>query len=249
MDKIMLGVMSNKKEVGFYQSSENLIQVPIALITSLGTVMQPRMSNMISNNADTSKIEDLFKKSIALAMFLSTSLGFGIMTVAQEFVPLFYGNGFEKCIILFYVLLPSCIFIAFANVVRTQYLIPNKKDKEYVISLLSGAAINLVFNTILIPHLQSIGAAIGTLVAESSVCIVQSLLMRREKSVRKYISMSIPFVISGGMMFFIWNGILINMNSIIIGLLVKIIFAGFTYLIVLALVFFMWKCFLKLILD
>lgn len=233
MDKIMLGMMSTEVEVGFYQSSENLIQVPVTLIASIGTVMQPRMSIMVSNKVNQEDIDGLFNKSIGIAMFLSTSLGFGLMTVAREFVPMFFGKGFEKCILLFYVLLPSCLFIAFANVIRTQYLIPYKKDREYVISLLCGAFINLAFNSALIPRLQSVGAAIGTLLAESSVCIVQSILMRKDKGVKQYVRIALPFVVSGVAMFLIWNWVVIDLGNKVINLGVKIFAAGGTYLLIL----------------
>ena len=92
----MLGLMSSTVEVGFYQSSEKVLQVPMALITSLGTVMQPRMSNLISLDTSKDYLASIMSKSIALALFLSTSIGFGIMTVVNEFVPIFYGDGVRK---------------------------------------------------------------------------------------------------------------------------------------------------------
>ena len=54
MDKIMLGIMTTKVEVGFYESSQKIIAIPTALITSLGTVMLPRMSNMVEKNEEQS---------------------------------------------------------------------------------------------------------------------------------------------------------------------------------------------------
>lgn len=246
MDKIMLGAMTSENEVGYYQSSDNVIQVPIALITSLGTVMQPRISKMIADNKSRDIIDRLTKKSMTLAILLSTSIGFGIMSVSKEFVPLFYGDGFGKCITLFSILLPSCIFVAFANVIRTQYLIPNKKDRQYVISLLVGAAINLVLNALLIPRLQSIGAAIGTLVAETSVCISQVILVRKEMQIRGYITLSIPFLISGTFMYLLWNNKTINIQNNIISLIVKIVLAASTYLLSLSIIYFVIKSMKKL---
>lgn len=240
MDKVMLGVMSDNTEVGLYQSSENLIQVPMALVTSLATVMQPRMSNMISRNVKQSALESTFSKSIMLSMFLSTSIGFGIMAVSQEFVPLFYGAGFEKCVSLLQILLPSCMFLAFASVIRTQFLIPRKKDKEFIISLFSGAGVNLVLNSILIPPLASVGAAIGTLCAEAAVCFVQAFLTRHELNTGKYAVYSLPFVFSGLVMFLLWNNRTFT-GGAITGLLIKIIVGGCTYLVVLGAILAIWK--------
>ena len=201
MDKIMLGAMISYKEVGYYHSSESIMQVPMALITSLGTVMLPRVSNMFSVGTSKKVMSSIFGHSIEFAMFLASSMCMGIMTVAQEFVPLFYGKGFDKCVILYYYLMPSCIFLAFANVIRTQYLIPKKKDFDFVLSLLIGAMVNLIINILLIPHFLSIGAAIGTLLAEASVCIVQTMVVRKEIPIISYFWNSVPYIVSGIIMF------------------------------------------------
>ena len=70
MDKIMLGIMTSKEQVGFYESSEKIIQIPMSLIVSLGTVMLPRISNLVANNHK--KNTDMLQKSVIYAMFLST---------------------------------------------------------------------------------------------------------------------------------------------------------------------------------
>ena len=245
MDKVMLGMMTTTEEVGFYHSSESIIQVPIALITSLGTVMQPRMTNMLSSKQNKNTIRTVFEKSILIAMFLSTSIGFGIMTVSKDFVPLFFGNGFEKCSTLFGLLLPSCVFIAFANVIRTQYLIPNKKDKEYILSLFAGAVVNLIFNSLLIPYYGSIGAAIGTLLAEACVCVVQALMTRHEIKTGYLVFLSIPFVFSGVLMYVIWNSKSFVTNSNLINMLIKIPVAGITYLFITAILLLAWNYIFK----
>lgn len=126
MDKIMLGLMSDMKQVGFYENTEKIVQVPMVLVNSLGTVMLPKTANLLARNEETIARKYL-KQSIIIAMILASSICFGIMAVAPLFVPWFYGTGYEQCIVLFQILMPSCIFLAFANVIRTQYLIPRKK--------------------------------------------------------------------------------------------------------------------------
>ena len=233
MDKIMLGILSTKSEVGLYESSEKVLQIPMAIIESLGTVMQPRMSNLVSQNADKNYMRDVLKKSIIVIMFFSTALGFGIMAVADEFVPIFYGEGFEKCALLFKILIPSCIFLAFTNVFKTQYLLPQKKDKEYIVALFTGAAVNTVVNLILIPRTKSAGAAIGTLLAEISVCIVIAHIVNKESRVLIYFSQAIPFVLSGLVMYISGEFIVFNFDSVFYSLALKVIVCGTIYIVTL----------------
>lgn len=217
MDKIMLGLISTKEQVGLYESSEKIIAIPTALIISLGAVMLPRISNIVSKDENYMALID---KSIIFAMMISSSLCFGIMSVSKEFVPWFYGPGFEICIILYQILLPSCVFLAFANVIRTQYLLPNQMDKHYIKSAFLGAGVNIVLNLFLIPFFQAAGAAIGTLVAEFVVCFYQSYIVRDALPIRHYLVSAIPFVFSGIIMF----GLLysFSLSSMLVSVLVKI---------------------------
>lgn len=201
MDKIMLGVMASKTEVGYYESSDKMILVPSVLINSLGMVMLPRISNLIANDQSDTSMSYL-EKSIRFESFLASSMGFGIMGVATVFVPLYYGDGFDKCIELFYILLPSCLFVGFANVLRTQFMIPNHMDIAYTVSVLSGTVINLVFNYLLIPRYASLGAAYATLLAEIIVCMLHCIFVWKKLPVMKYVKMTIPAIISGVIMFF-----------------------------------------------
>ena len=228
MDKIMLGQMTNLTEVGFYQNSEKIIDIPESLIMALGTVMLPRMSNLAVNN-DVKTSKRYIYLSILFAAFLSSSIGFGIAGISPEFVPWFFGKGFDPCISIFAVLAPSTIFIALANVIRTQYLIPLHKDKIYVVSVFLGAGINIVLNLLLIPYLKSTGAAIGTLAAEGVVCIYQYAMIHKETNFLKPIVRSSPFFISGITMFIALRAISIPIPNGLVCVIVKTLFGVVIY--------------------
>lgn len=232
MDKIMLGVLSNMKQVGYYEYSEKVIQIPIALVNSLGTVMLPKMSNLAANNKNKDEKKYIFI-SLLLAMFFSSSLCFGLMGIAKEFVPIFYGQGYQTCISLFYVLLPSCCFIAFANVFRTQYLIPHRMDIIYIKSVIYGAIINFLLNSILISRFQAMGAAVATLCAEAVVCIYQTIKIYKIFDMQKYIKDVIPFILSAiGMFLCLYNFPKVT-SSLIGNMFLKICIGVIVYFILL----------------
>lgn len=227
MDKIMLGNMSCKSEVGYYESCEKIIQIPVSLVNALGVVMLPRISNMLANNQNKKSVEYI-EKSISFTFVAVTPMLFGIMSVATEFVPLFYGKGFEKCIYLYQILLPSCLFLAIANVVRTQFLIPHKKDNVYIISVFTGAFVNMIINWMLIPKFESIGAALGTLIAEAMVCIVQIVYIRKELDILQFIKANIPMLFFGIVMYLILVNIRLNVNNFLL-LMIKCIVGVIVY--------------------
>jgi O-antigen/teichoic acid export membrane protein len=215
MDKIMLGLLTEVTEVGYYENAEKIINIPLTLITALGTVMLPRISNMVAKG-DKEKISLYINKSITFVMFMSFAMCFGLIAIGYNFAPLFFGKEFQKTGILIMMLATTLPFLSFANVLRTQYLIPNEKDKIYIKSVSLGAISNLIINFIFIPKLGSIGACIGTIIAEAVVMIYQTVSVRNELIIINYLKSIIPYFIKALIMFIcIYPLNFINMNSII----------------------------------
>ena len=196
MDKIMLGQMSDFAQVGFYESAEKIINIPMGVITALGTVMLPRMANLAAKS-QTAESRRYIRNSMLFAMFMAGGMTFGIAGVAEDFVPLFLGDEFLPSIRLLQVLTPTILFIAWANVIRTQYLIPNHRDRSYIISVLLGAVVNLTINALLIPRMAAMGAVIGTVCAEAAVCICQTVMVRKDLEIRRYLADTLPFLALG----------------------------------------------------
>ena len=202
MDKIMLGALSTMKEVGLYENTEKIINVPMGLITALGTVMLPRMSNLAAKG-DSDESLQYIEKSMFFVMFMGVALTFGIAGIGPIFAPIFFGKEFTKCGELLVWISPTIIFISWANVIRTQYLIPNKKDNIYIISVLLGAIINLTINAMLIGKYGAIGAVIGTILAEASVAIAQTIMVRDKLDFLLYIKNGLIFIPIGILMFIV----------------------------------------------
>ena len=49
-----------------------------------------------------------------------------------------------------------------------------------MVSVVSGSVVNLIINALLIPKYGSVGATVGTIVAEVTVCFIQCYAVRKE---------------------------------------------------------------------
>lgn len=143
MDKIMLGNMASYTEVGFYQNAEKIINLPMGIITALGTVMLPRMSNIIATG-DQGKTVQYIRLSIKFVTIVCSAIVFGLIGIAPVLAPVYLGEEFAACASIISLLAVTVFFIAWANVIRTQYLIPYRYDNIYVISMIVGAALNFL---------------------------------------------------------------------------------------------------------
>ena len=196
MDKLMLGAMSTKAQLGFYEASEKIILCASSVITAFGTVMMPRMTKLFSDG-NVSESQRYMKLSVEAVMASSFAISLGILSVSRLFAPIFWGKDFASCAYILSALALSIPFSGFANVIRMQYLIPNGMDRAYIISVILGAVSNLVANSLLISIYGALGAALGTVIAEGIVCIAQCFAVRKRISLQKYLNCIVPFGVAG----------------------------------------------------
>lgn len=228
MDKTMIGVLSSITEVGYYSNADSILNVPMGIIVALGTVMLPRLSNMISNG-DTENANRMFFKSLEFSLFFSIPIMFGMMAVGKNFAIIFLGSQFAKSGTIIQILSMTILFMTIANVIRTQYLIPNSHDKQYIFAIVSGAVVNLISNIIFISKYGCIGACVGTILAEFVVMLLHVIFANKYIPIVKYIFLEIKLFISGLLMFIVVNVInYININ-IFIKLFIQVIVGVFIY--------------------
>lgn len=185
LDKTMLGSLSSVTELGYFENAEKLINIPIAVITALGTVMLPRMSYVLSNS--TADYRSIILSSMRLALTLSCAMAMGLVVIADDVCPVFFGPGFEGCAPVIRLLAITVICSAWSSVVRTQFLIPKARDSIYVGSTVGAAVVNLALNIILIPRFGSLGACVGTIAAELFIVIYQTVATRRDLDAIDYL--------------------------------------------------------------
>ena len=242
MDKVMLGYLSDMKDVGFYENADKIVKMIQSLIVAIGTVMLPRMTSLFANakNQQGKKYLDLSFRVVFI--YVSAAI-FGILSISSEFCTLYFGTGFEKTGTLLNVLVLTVFFFGAGNVLRTQLLIPQKKDEIYIRSAILGAVLNLIVDLALIPRYGSYGAAVATVLAEVVVCVYQFLSVRSEINILKYLSEAFIFLFCGGIMYLILDKVF-GVQMGIAGLSAKIISGLFVYLILVGLVLIVEKLFL-----
>lgn len=188
LDKTMLGILENNiSEVGYYEQSQKIIKIALTFVTTMSVVMLPRISNVYAKG-ETEKIKEYMKKSFNFNWFLSIPIIFGIIAISKNFVPWFYGNGYEKIIGLLIYTSPIILFIAFSTTIGSQYLISVKKQNIQTIAVGIGAIVNVILNFILIPKLKSVGAVIATVIAEFLIVLTETIYVINNGNMKlKYI--------------------------------------------------------------
>lgn len=203
LDKTMIGaILNDMTEVGYYEQSQKIIKILLTIITSLGTVMMPRIAKLYAEGSKEI-IKEYMYKTFRFVFLLGFPLVFGIISVAENFVPVFLGAGYEPVINLICIISPIILFIGFSNVTGSQYLLATKRQREFTISVICGAIVNAILNLILIREFKAQGASVATVVAELTVTLIQLYYVRNDFNILKIIKSSIKYFISACVVFFV----------------------------------------------
>lgn len=231
MDKTMLGSLSSVTELGYYENAERLINIPISVINAFGTVMLPRMAYLLEHKTSSDSRKTIYA-SMKLALLLASVMATGLYLIADDVSVVLFGEQFLKSGSIIKILSITILASAWANVIRTQYLIPMRMDRVYVASTVGGAIVNLILNTLLIRRYGAYGACVGTIVAEYFVMLYQTIKVKAELDIGKYFMLLLECLIKDvGIMVIAYSfGKLFD--SIYIRLIVQIFLAVLLFFVV-----------------
>lgn len=175
LDMVMLGFMKDSTAVGYYTAASKITTVLMGVVSSLGTVMLPRLSNLI-HEGRMEEFNRLSRKAIDFVFTFSTPLFIGLIVLAPSLIHLFCGQSYEPAIRTLMIISPVMLIIGLSNVMGIQVLYPQRKENLVIYSTAVGAVINFSLNCLLIPKYAQDGAAIATVVAETGVTLTMSII-------------------------------------------------------------------------
>ena len=164
---------------------------------------------------------------------LAFPLIFGIIATADNFVPLFLGEGYETVKLLMKIMSWIILFIGLGNILGSQYLLSTKQQGKFTICVVCGAIVNVILNSLMIPKLQSLGAVIATVVAEFSVTAMEFYFVRKEFEIKEILILSRNYIVSALIMFIIVQIPKVLIHSGIITILVQVILGTIVYFVTL----------------
>lgn len=179
LDTVMLGFIKTDTDVGYYNTAVKVKNVLCSLVTSLGTVLLPRMS-CLAEEKKWDEFYSLVKKALNFVLLISLPLMVFFIIFANESILLLSGSMFLPAKLPMQIITPTIALIGITNVLGIQVLVPLGREKQVLYSEIAGAVINLILNSALIPSIESSGAAIGTLAAEFVVLAVQYRALRKD---------------------------------------------------------------------
>lgn len=206
MDTVMLGFISNDKEVAYYALATKLKMIMALTVSALGPVLLPRMTYCL-NNGQYHEFKNYIEKSLHFVILASVPcvVYFAIMT--PEVIDFLGGTEYQPATMCMRVITLAVIPLGVGNIACSQILTPLGKETLTMYSTICGAVINFIANAILIPQMGAVGAAVATVLAESIVAIIQVCFawneMREAFAKIKYSKLILTYAVIGVSLFFV----------------------------------------------
>lgn len=179
LDVVMLGFMKGDTEVGYYNAGIKVKTVLVTCVTSLGTVLLPRLSYYVQKE-EKDAFQRMVSKAFSFVFVTAASVMVYFMIFAEESILFLAGKAFLPAVYPMLILMPTVLFIGLSNITGIQILTPLGEEKKVVYSVAAGAVLDFVLNLVLIPGFGAAGAAFSTMLAEALVLAVQGWFLRKK---------------------------------------------------------------------
>ena len=210
LDRTMLGALASTKDVGIYDQALKLVNILLTLVTSLGSVMLPRVAGLLASG-DKRAVNKIHEMSFLIYNLVIFPIMAGMLIVNDDFVQFFLGQDFQDARYAIAIMIFRMFFIGWTNIMGIQILIPHNRNKEFMISTTAPAIISVGLNLLFLPKLGYIGAAIVSVLTEALVWAIQLYFTRRYLKKVSIIGSMTKIALASAIMY----GILLGLKTVI----------------------------------
>lgn len=230
LNKNMLGIIVNSTAVGYYNNSDSLVKMVLALVTATGTVMLPHVASEFAKG-NKEAINEMLYSSFDFVSFLSVAMAFGLAAVGLHGVPYFYGEGFAPVGPAIMIESAVIVIIGWSNAIGIQYLLPTDRVKEFSTSVIIGAVVNFILNFPLMELWGLKGAMISTVLSEAMVTGYQFWTIRNDIEYKRLFTNMWKYLLSGLIMFIPVSWLDRNLHTGVFSILLEVVVGILVYLL------------------
>ena len=186
LDTSMLGFISGEVEVGYYSAATKINRMVLSVVASMSSVFLPRLA-YLTKNGQKDEYKNMINKSFELIILIAFPCTVGLFMVSEPIIMLLSGQEYVSAIPVMKIMNPIVLIVGLSCVTGTQVLFTQGKEKKVLYSVIAGTVLNFILNMILIPRINSMGAAIASVCAEICVTSLQLIFGAKYFNVSKVI--------------------------------------------------------------
>ncbi len=178
LDSVLLGFLKDDAMVGVYDAAAKIRSVLVMFIASLSAVLLPRFSYYLSTRQEE-RFRRGLRMSSSFVLLITLPLMAYFLLLGESCLTVLYDGVSGDTLRCLRILIPTVFLVGCSNTTGIQLLTPMNMERTVTLSTVVGAAVDLIADLLLIPGLGAVGAALGTLIAETAVLAVQLFAVRK----------------------------------------------------------------------
>lgn len=170
VDQIMLGMMSDVKEVGNYVAATRLSEAWYFVGLTLIGVYYPKILHIRDKYGDKAYLDNIARYGNRL-LWLSIILAAVTTALSSYIITFLYGQEYIDASKILSITIWAVPFVYLGSI-STKMYVAASKEKVLIKRSLLGLLSNFVLNVLLIPSYGAVGAAVATLFAQIAVGVL-----------------------------------------------------------------------------
>lgn len=172
LDKTLIGAITKDSyQNGYYEQATKILKIVESVVfVAVNSVVGARISYLFAEE----KFDEIRQKILHSMNFIylfGYGAAFGLVGIAERFVPVFFGSGYHKVVTLIYLMSPLILIIGTSHCLGSQYYTPSGQRKRSAKMIVTGSVVNLCLNLLLIPWWGAYGATIASVLAEFAITV------------------------------------------------------------------------------
>jgi O-antigen/teichoic acid export membrane protein len=174
---IILGLLQNEAQVGYYTAGQRLMDVVSNIINMpLSQALYPFLSLAFRESKENGIL--VVQKLTPLIVFFTLAMSVVMFFIGPTLLILFFGNTFEPSIAVFRILVFIPLVISVNNIFCIQIMLNLKMDNIFFKITLIGAILSVSSNLLMSKHLGYIGTAWNWLIVEIFVTVAAYIALK-----------------------------------------------------------------------
>lgn len=232
-DSTLVGMIAGPTQLSYYDQSQRIARMLLALITSVSTILMPKMSQLRMNKENDKKVAQLLKVSLDYTLIIALLFTALLMVSSAEFVPWFYGNEYRPMINNMFWVSLIMIFIAYGGVLSSQFTLVNGDYKKYSIPSIVGAFFSVILNIIFAYFWRADGGTAVIIITEFMVCFMRIYLIRKEVNLQQLMHEQLKYIVAFVLTVLICMNIKVSLASLFATMVINSVIVTVIYILIL----------------
>lgn len=178
-DVVMMGFLTSDTEIGYYSTALKIRSIVLSVVTSLGTVVLPRLVKYYKEGK-YNEAKKILNKSSSFIMLSSLYFIGYIVINAREIILFIAGRNYLGAIPTLQVSIFSAIFVGYSIMYGTNILVSIGKENVTIQASIIGVVLNICLNFIMIPKFAALGAGIATSIGEAVMVLYEIIYLGKD---------------------------------------------------------------------